>query len=120
MRYLLVDAYRGTWESMSYLSVLGQDTRSNLVDLADEFEHRVIGKLAEGKLALRNVTRISLAKDSVSITGDDTAGVESGPKVVLDRLVADIATNGLLHLLEPVKHLLVGPVEFVRVRRFFV
>ena len=109
--YPLVDAHCEIWESMSYPSVLGQDTRSDLVDLADELEHGVIRKLAESKLALGNIARISLAKDGVSVTGDNTASVESGPEVVLDRLIAKVATNGLLHLLEPVKDFLVGPVE---------
>lgn len=91
--------------------MLGQDTRGNLVDLADELEHGVIRKLAEGKLALRNVARISLAENGVAVAGNDTARVEGGPEVVLDSLVAEVVADGLLHLLEPEKHFLVGPVE---------
>lgn len=89
--------------------MLGQHTRSNLVDLADELEHRVVRKVAESKLALRHVTRVGLTEHSVSVTRDDLASVQGGPEVVLDSLVAEIVANGLLHLLEPDKDFLVGP-----------
>jgi hypothetical protein len=93
------------------LSVLGQDTRSNLVDLADELEHGVVREVAESKLALRHVTRVGLTKHSVSVTRDDLASVQGGPEVVLDSLVAEVVANGLLHLLKPDKDFLVGPVR---------
>lgn len=44
----------------------------------------------------------------MTVTGDDTAGVEGRPEVVGDGLVAQVIANGLLHLSEPVEHLLVG------------
>lgn len=91
--------------------MLSQHARSNLVDLADEIEHLVIRELAKCKLALRNVTRISLTQDSVTVSGNNLASVESGPQVVLDGLVTEVVTNGSLHLCEPVKHFLVCPVE---------
>lgn len=95
-------------EGVLGLAVLGQDTRSNLVDLADQVEHGVLGQLAEGKLALGDVTGVSLAQDGVTVTGNDLAGVEGGPQVVLDGLVAEVVTDRRLHLGEPVEHLLVG------------
>ena len=88
--------------------MLGQNARSDLVDLADQVEHGVVRQLAEGKLALRDVTGVSLTKDGVTISGDDLAGVEGGPQVVLDGLVAEVTADGLLHLGEPVEHLLVS------------
>lgn len=90
--------------------MLGQDTRSNLVDLADQLEHWVIGKLAKSKLALRDVARIGLTKDGVAIARNNLAGVQGGPEVILDGLVAEVVANALLHLSEPVEHFLVGPV----------
>lgn len=90
------------------LAVLGQNTGSNLVNLADQLEHGVIGQLAQGKLALRDVTGVSLAQDGVTVAGHDAATVQSGPQVVLDGLVAEIVADGLLHLGEPVQDLLVG------------
>lgn len=91
--------------------MLSQDTRSDLVDLADQVEHWVVRQLAESKLALRHVTGVGLTEDGVTVSGNDLAGVEGGPQVVLDVLVAKVATNGALHLGEPVEHLLVGPIE---------
>lgn len=95
-------------EGVLGLAVLGQDTRSDLVDLADQVEHRVIRQLAEGKLALRNVARVGLTEDGVTVSGDDLAGVEGGPQVVLDGLVTQVVANRRLHLGEPVQDLLVG------------
>lgn len=91
--------------------MLSQDTRSDLIDLADELEHGVVGKVLEGKLALRRVAGIRLAEDGVAIAWNDTAGLERGPEVVLDALVAEVRADRLLHLGEPVEHLLVGPVR---------
>lgn len=58
--------------------------------------------------ALGHVTGVSLAEDGVAVTGDNTASVEGGPEVVGDGLVAEVVTNGLLHLGEPVEDLLVS------------
>ena len=97
-------------EGVLSLAVLGQDTRSDLVDLADQVEHRVVRELAESKLALGHVTGVGLTKDGVTVTGDDLTGVEGRPQVVLDGLVAKVVADGRLHLGEPVEHFLVGPV----------
>lgn len=98
-------------EGVLGLAVLSQDAGGDLVHLADQLEHGVIGKLAKGKLALRNVTGIRLTEDSVAVARDDLARVQGGPQVVLDGLVAKVVANGGLHLGEPVKHFLVGTVE---------
>lgn len=44
----------------------------------------------------------------MAVTGDDTAGVEGGPEVVSDGLVAQVVTDVVLELSEPVENLLVG------------
>lgn len=90
------------------LAVLGENAGGNLVDLADELEHGVVGQVLLGKLALGNVAGVSLAEDGVAVAGNDLAGLEGRPKVVLDSLVAEVVANSLLHLLEPDEHLLVG------------
>jgi hypothetical protein len=90
------------------LSVLGEDTRSDLVDLGDELEERVLRKLLEGELALGGVTGVGLTENGVSVSGNDTSSVKGGPEVVLDGGVRKVVTDGLLHLGEPVKDLLVG------------
>ena len=61
------------------LSVLGEDTGCDLVDLADELEHWVIGQVLLGKLALGDVAGIRLAENSVAVSGNDLTGLESGP-----------------------------------------
>jgi hypothetical protein len=90
------------------LSVLGENAGRNLVDLADKLEHGVIGQMLLGELALGDVAGVSLAENSVAVTGNDLAGLESGPEVVGDGLVAEVVANGFLHLLEPDEHFLVG------------
>ena len=90
------------------LAVLGENARSDLVDLADELEHGVVGQVLLGEFALGDVTGVGLAENGVAVTRDDLTGLEGGPEVVLDGLVAEIVANGLLHPLKPDKHLLVG------------
>ena len=90
------------------LSVLGKDTGGNLVDLADELEHGVIGQVLLSELALGDVAGVGLAENSVAVAGNNLAVLERGPEVVLDSLVAEVVANGLLHLLEPDEHFLVS------------
>lgn len=61
------------------LAMLSQDTRGDLIHLADEFEHGVVREVAESKLALRNITRIGLAQDSMTVSWDDLTRFEGGP-----------------------------------------
>lgn len=96
--------------------MLGQDTRSDLVDLADQLEHGVIGQVAESELALGSVTRVGLAENGVAVTGHDLAGVQGVPQVLADGIVAEVVANGLLHLGEPAEDLLVGPVEPISIQ----
>lgn len=105
----------GIWD-LTYLAVFSQDTRSDLVDLADELEHRVIGEVAESEFTLGNVTGIRLAEHGVTVARNDLASFEGSPEVVLDRLIAEIVSNGRLHLLKPVQHLLVGPISVMLIR----
>src|SRR5690606_17944130 len=62
--------------------------------------------LTLGKDALSDVAGVSLAEDGVAVTGDDTAAVEGVPEVLGDGLVAEVIANLLLHLGEPLEHLL--------------
>jgi len=65
-------------------------------------------QLTLSELALGHVAGVGLAEDGVAVTRNDTAGVEGRPEVVSDGLVAEVIANALLHLGEPVEHLLVG------------
>lgn len=91
--------------------MLGQDTWGDLVNLADELEERVIREMAEGEFTLGHVAGVGLAEDGMAVSGHDLAGVQGGPKVVLDGFVAQVVANSLLHLLKPVQNFLVGPVD---------
>lgn len=90
------------------LAVLGEDTWSDLVDLGDKLEHWVLWEVLLGEDTLGHVTWVSLAENGVSVTWNDTSGVEGGPEVLLDLLIGEIRANGLLHLNQPVEDLLVG------------
>ena len=78
--------------------MLREDTRGDFVDLADQLEHWVVRKLLLGEFALGDVTGISLPQDGVTITWNNLSSLEGRPEVVGDGLVAQIVTNGLLHL----------------------
>lgn len=90
------------------LAVLGEDTGGDLVDLGDELEQGVLGKVLESELALADVAGVGLAEDGVAVTGNDTAGLEGVPEVLGDVLVGKVRADGLLHLGDPVEDLLVG------------
>lgn len=52
-----------------------------------------------------------LAKDGVSVAGNDLATVEGLPDVLLNLLVGRVLADLLLHLGDPVEDLLVGETE---------
>jgi len=88
--------------------MLGEDARGNIVDLANQLEHGVLGELLESELALGHVAGIGFPQDSMTVSGNDTAGFQGVPQVFLDGLVAKIITNFFLHFGKPVKNFLVG------------
>lgn len=96
------------WIWVLGLAVLSENTWGDLVDLGDELEHWVVSKVLLGEDALSHVTWVSLAENGVAVTWNNTASLEGGPEVLLDLLIREIVADGLLHLGEPVKNLLVG------------
>lgn len=88
--------------------MFGQNTWRNLVNLADELEHWVIGQVLLGEGSLGHITGVGLPENGMAISRDDLAGLESGPQVVGNGLVAEIIANGSFHLSEPVQYFLVG------------
>lgn len=95
-------------EGVLGLAVLGEDAGGNLVDLADELVHGVVGHVGLGKGTLGHVAGVGLAEDGVAVAGNDTAGLEGVPEVLGDVGIGHVVTNDLLHLGEPVEDLLVG------------
>ena len=87
---------------------LEENIRNKFVNLADELEVFVIREVLESKFALGSVARIGLSQNSMTITRDDLASLESGPDVVLDLLVRRFLTDLGLHLAKPDENLLVG------------
>ena len=49
----------------------------------------------------------------MAIARNDLSGFESGPEIVRDGLVAEIVTDLLLHLLQPVEDFLVGSAKVI-------
>lgn len=90
------------------LTVLGEDTRSNLVDGGNKVEEIVVRHVLKSKLTLSSVSRVSLSEDSVTVTGNNTTSVKSVPEVLLNDLRGNLVTNRVLHLKNPLKDLLVG------------
>jgi hypothetical protein len=90
------------------LASLKEDTRNNLVDLADQLEQLVVREVLEGELALSGVPGVRLAEDGVSITGHDLTTLKGRPHILPDSLVGRVLANLRLHLLEPEENFLVG------------
>jgi len=91
------------------LAVLGKDSRDNLIQLLDESEERVVGQMLEGELLLAGVTRVGLPQYSMAVSGDDLAGVEDVPELLLQLIVVDVLASELLpQLHDEAQHLLVG------------
>lgn len=90
------------------LTRLQQNTRDDIVNLTNEFEERVIGKVLEGELALGGVAGISLAEDGMTVAGDDLATLEGGPDIGFDGVVCGVFTDLRLHFAEPEEDFLVG------------
>ena len=88
------------------LENLGGDTAV----LLDQLEDGVVGDLGTGGGVVHQSleARIGLAENGVAVAGDDAAGVEGGPEVVVDILFGVVGRNGLLHLDNPSKNLLGG------------
>lgn len=57
------------------LTLLQQHIWDNLVELGDQFEHGVVGKVLHGKLPLAGVTWVGLPQDSVSVTRHNLATI---------------------------------------------
>ena len=92
------------------LALLGEDLGHDVVELGGELEERVVGEVLEGELALAGVPRVSLAEHGVAVSGDDLAGLEGLPDVVLDLLVGEAVTTTelLAEISDPLEDLLVG------------
>ena len=92
-----------------------QDSWSDLIHLADKLEHWIIWQVSESKLALRDVAGVGLAEDGVTVAGNDLSRFESGPEVVRNSFVTQVAADLLLHFLQPIEHLLVGTARVISV-----
>lgn len=99
---------KGRWVTDLGLSVLGQNTWGDLVNLANELEHGVIWQMVLSKGSLGHVTRISLAENGVAISGNDLSTLQCSPQIISNGLVAEIVANSSLHLCEPGQDLLVS------------
>lgn len=54
----------------------------------------------------------------MTVTGNDLARFQSGPEVVRDSLVTEVATDLFLHFLQPIENFLVGSTMTVSVVAF--
>lgn len=64
--------------------------------------------MLEGKLTLSHVTGVSLAKDSVTETGNNLTTLKGSPDVFLDGFLISVDTDLILHLEGPSQNFLVS------------
>ena len=67
------------WPGVLGLALLQEDTGHDFVELGDEFEEFVVGKVLEGKFTLAGVSRIRLAQHGVAISRNNPAALERVP-----------------------------------------
>lgn len=86
---------------------LEEDVGHDVVDLFDEFEHGIVGRVFEAEFTLGRVSGVGLAQDGVSESGPD-AGLQVVPDVFLDFFVCGVFTDGISHLVDGTEDFLVG------------
>ena len=88
--------------------MLSENTRGDLGVLLHELEDGVLLDLGAGgsKVHESLEARIRLAENTVAVAGNDLAGLEGGPEVVLDVLLGELLANLCLHVQDPAEHLL--------------
>jgi hypothetical protein len=87
---------------------LEEDIWDNIVDLADELEHRILREMLKRKLALGSVAGVRLAENGVTVSGDNLAALESRPDIFLNCIIAGILADLGLHPAQPDQDFLVG------------
>ena len=80
----------------------------HLVQLADELKLGIVGQVLQRELPLAGVAGIRLAKHGVTVPGHHATGLEGGPHKLRHLFVGHVGADLLLHVVEPLEHLLVG------------
>ncbi|KAH3661179.1 hypothetical protein OGAPHI_006586 [Ogataea philodendri] len=96
------------WPWVLGLTVLGQHLWCNLVNVGNKLEQIVVWHVFQSELSLCSVSWVGLSQNGVSVTWNNTSGVQGLPEVFLNVLLGDVTLELLLHALEPLKHFLVG------------
>ena len=86
---------------MTTATHLKQDTRDDIVDLADKLEELIIWQMLERKLALCDITWVRFAKHRMTVTGNNLPALQRRPDILLDCFVGGILSNLFLHFCEP-------------------
>lgn len=94
--------------------MLLEDLRSDAAVLLHQLEDWVLSNLgSRGGVVHQGLeTGIGLAENGVAIARNDSAGVESGPQVVVDVLVRVGFGDVVLHLEDPSENFLSGESSF--------
>lgn len=90
------------------LTVLGQDTWGDLVDVGHQLEQLVVWHVLQCKLSLGGVARVCLSQDSVTVAWNNSAGVKSVPQVFLNSLLGVVTLQVVSQLEQPFQNFLVG------------
>ena len=67
-----------------------------------------VSVISEVVLPLSHISWISLSKNSVSISRNNTSALQGRPDVILDSLIRNIGSNFLFHLEDPSQDFLIG------------
>merc|ERR1712173_263997 len=100
-----VRIYIGPW--VLGFALFEKDVWDNFVDLSDQFEHRVVGKMFQSKFSLARVPGIGLPEDGVSVTGNDASRFQSVPDEFPELIVRYFTTQIFLKFSQPYQYFLV-------------
>ena len=90
------------------LAVLLENLGGNAAVLLDKLEDGILGDLRSSSRVVHEgfETGVRLAENGVTVAGNDTAGVEGGPQVVVDICLGVVVGNSVLHLEDPAENFL--------------
>ena len=71
------------------LALLEENVWDDLVELRNELEELVVGKVLQSEFSLASVSGISLSKDGVTVTRNDSTTLEGVPDEVSEFLIGD-------------------------------
>ena len=86
------------------LALLKEDIWDDLVELRDELEELIVGKVLQSEFSLASVSGIGLSKDGVTVARNDSTTLEGVPDEVSEFLIGDFVGAKISNELQTVDY----------------